>query len=110
MRQSDERITKLVGDTSNLKNEHQLIQDKLNDLSGQINAYKNQLVLMQRQRDDNEENNLRAENRAIKQQLAELTALRNEAAEIKHLRNQLSELDPLRRKVAEMDVIKVQLN
>ncbi len=108
--QSDERITKLVGDTSNLKNEHQLIQDKLNDLYGQINAYKNQLALMQRQKDDNEVDNLRAENRAIKQQLAELNALRNEAAEVRLLRNQLSELDPLRRKVAEMDVLKAQLN
>ena len=109
-KQSDERINKLVGDASSLKNEHQLIQDKLNDLYGQINAYKNQLALMQRQKDDNEVDNLRAENRAIKQQLAELNALRNEAAEVRLLRNQLSELDPLRRKVAEMDVLKAQLN
>jgi DNA repair exonuclease SbcCD ATPase subunit len=64
---------------------------------------------MQRQKDDNEVNDLKAENRAIKQQLAELNALREEAAEARFLRNQLSELDPLRRKVAEMDVIKRQL-
>ena len=108
-KQSDERINKLVGDTSSLKNEHQLIQDKLNALTGQINSYKNQLVLMQKEKEESEVNNLRAENKAMKQQLNELNALRNEAAEVKFLRSQLSELDPLRKKVAEMEVIKGQL-
>ena len=108
-KQSDERINKLVGDTSSLKNEHQLIQDKLNDLTGQINSYKNQLVLMKKEKEESEVNNLRAENKAMKQQLNELNALRNEAAEVKFLRSQLSELDPLRKKVAEMEVIKGQL-
>ena len=64
---------------------------------------------MKKEKEESEVNNLRAENKAMKQQLNELNALRNEAAEVKFLRSQLSELDPLRKKVAEMEVIKGQL-
>ena len=105
----DPRLNQLEGATSSLKSEHQLIQDKLNALTGQINSYKNQLSSMERAGQDNEISNLRAENKAIKQQLLELNSLRNDAAEVKFLRNQLQELDPLRRKVAEMEILKSQL-
>ena len=106
----DERINKLVGDTNSLKSEHQLIQNKLNALSGEMNAYKTKLELMERERADSEVNALRAENKAIKEQLSELSSLRNDAAEVRVLRTQLAQLDPLRRKAAEMEVLKGQLN
>ena len=64
---------------------------------------------MERAGNDSEISNLRAENKAIKQQLLELNSLRNDAAEVKFLRNQLQELDPLRKKVAEMEILKSQL-
>ena len=105
----DPRLNQLEGATSSLKSEHQLIQDKLNALTGQINAYKSQLSFMERAGNDSEISNLRAENKAIKQQLLELNSLRNDAAEVKFLRNQLQELDPLRKKVAEMEILKSQL-
>ena len=106
---SDSRINQLEGTTNSLKSEHQLIQDKLNALTGQIKTYQNQLSLIERNKSGNEISDLRAENNAIKRQLAELNSLRNDAAEVKFLRNQLRELDPLRRKVAEMEVLKGQL-
>ena len=105
----DPRLNQLEGATTSLKSEHQLIQDKLNALTGQINSYKNQLSFMERAGTDSEISNLRAENKAIKQQLLELNSLRNDAAEVKFLRNQLQELDPLRKKVAEMEILKSQL-
>ena len=107
---SDDRINKLMGDTDSLKNEHQLIQNKLNELSGEMSAYRNQLSLLSKQREANEVNALRAENQAIKQQLSELNSLRNDAAEVRVLRSQLAQLDPLRRKAAEMEVLKGQLS
>ena len=58
---------------------------------------------------ETERSHLRAENKAMKQQLSELNKLRNDAAEVKFLRIKLRELDPLRRKVAEMEVLKRQL-
>ena len=64
---------------------------------------------MEKTSPESEISNLRAENKAIKQQLLELNSLRNDAAEVKFLRNQLHELDPLRRKVAEMEILKRQL-
>ena len=106
----DDRINKLVGDTTSLKNEHQLIQDKLNLLSGVVNEYKTKLELMEKEKAANEVNALRAENRAIKQQLSELNNLRNDAAEVRVLRSQLAQLDPLRKKAAEMDALRGQLN
>ena len=105
----DERLDKLAGDTDALKNEHQLLQDKINALTGEMNSYKTKLELMEREKAASEVNSLRAENRAIKQQLSELNNLRNDAAEVRVLRSQLSELDPLRRKAAEMDALKSQL-
>ena len=106
----DERINKIVGDTNSLKDEHQLIQDKLNLLSGVVNEYKTKLELMEKEKAANEINALRAENRVIKQQLSELNNLRNDAAEVRVLRSQIAQLGPLRKKVAEMDALKGQLN
>ena len=106
----DERLDRLGRDTMSLKNEHQLLQDKINALTGEMNDYKTKLALMEKEKAANEVNNLKAENRAIKQQLSELNNLRNDAAEVRILKSQLSELDPLRRKAAEMDVLKSQLN
>ena len=105
----DPILNQIEGTTNSLKNEHQLIQDKLNALTRTINTYKNQLSIIDKGGSDSEISNLRAENKAIKQQLTELNSLRNDAAEVKFLRNQLHELDPLRRKVAEMEIIKGQL-
>jgi hypothetical protein len=105
----DDKINQLEGATSNLKNDHQLIQDQLNSLSNQINSYKDQLTLMEKGKEDDEISQLRAENKIIKQQLNELNSLRNDAAEVKFLRSQMEELISLRKKVAEMEVLKGQL-
>ena len=105
----NDKINQLEGATSNLKNDHQLIQDKLNALSSQINSYKNQLTLMEKGKGEDEISHLRAENRIIKQQLSELNSLRNDAAEVKFLRSQMEELIRLRKKVAEMEVLRGQL-
>ena len=105
-----EQTTTTTTTTETTQNEHQLIQDKINALSGEMNEYKTKLELIERQRAQNEVNQLRAENMAIKQQLSELNNLRNDAAEVRVLRSQLSQLDPLRRKVAEMDALRGQLN
>ena len=106
---NDDKIKSLEGDTNSLRTGHQKLQDKLNELTNEINFYKNQIGNLERDKSNNELDDLRAENRAIKQQLSELNNLRDSSAEIKYLRNQLSELDPLRRKAAEVDSIKDQL-
>ena len=107
--QNDEKIVKLEGATNSLKDDHLLIYDKLKDLAGQVNSCRTQLSLVEKDNTNLELNSLRAENAAIKQQLAELNQLRNDAAEAKFLRSQLVELDPLRRKVAEVEVLRAQL-
>ena len=107
--QSDDKIVQLEGATNSLKDEHLQIYDQLKALAGQVNSCRAQLSLAEKDNTNLELNTLRAENRAIKQQLLELNQLRNDAAEAKFLRNQLKELDPLRRKVAEMEVLKGQL-
>ena len=106
---NDDRINKLVGDTNSLKTQHQQIQEKLSALSGEINSYKNQIGILEKERENNEVNALRAENMAIKKQLSELNQLRNKAAEVNILRTQLAELDPLKKKAAEMEILKRQL-
>ena len=106
----DERINKIVGDTNSLKNEHQLIQDKLNLLTGVVNEYKTKFELMEKEKAENEVSALRAENKAIKQQLSELNNLRNDAAEVRVLRTQLAQLEPLRKKASEIDALRGQLN
>ena len=89
----DDRISKLIGDTDSLKNDHQLIQYKLNELSGEMDNYKNQLNLLTEQ---NEVNMLRAENKAIKDQLAELESLKQKANEIDFLKRKLNELEQIK--------------
>ena len=106
----DERINRIAGDTKNLRNDQQLLQDKINALMGEMNTYRTKLELMEKEKNVNEVNALRAENKAIKQQLSELNNLRNDAAEVRVLRSQLKELDPLRKKAAEMDALKAQLS
>ena len=106
---NDDKIKSLEGDTNSLRTGHQKLKDKLNELTNEINFYKNQIGNLERDKSNNELDALRDENRAIKQQLSELNKLRDSSAEINYLRNQLSELDPLRRKAAEMDSIKDQL-
>ena len=106
---SDDKINKIGGTIASLQGEHQLIQDKLNILSGQINSYKNQLSIIENTNYQNEKNKLRAENKAIKQQLLELNNLRNDAAEARFLRTQISELEILRKQLSEMDILRKQL-
>ena len=106
----DDRLVKLEGDTNSLKNEHQEIQAKLSTLLNQVNSYKSQVELLEREKNSRELSDLRAENAAIKQQLSELNNLRREAAEVQMLRSQVSQIDPLRRKAAELDSLRGQLN
>ena len=106
----DERLGKLEGDTNTLKSENQLIQSKLTTLMSQVTSYKNQLELLEKEKQSNELSALRAENAAIKQQLSELNNLRREAAQVNLLRSQVSQLEPLRSKAAEMESLKGQLN
>ena len=103
-------LGQLEDDTYSLKNENQEIQYKLNNLSGQVQAYQNQLEYMEKQKVSNEMLALKAQNEAMKQQINQLTNMRNEASEVQNLRNQMSILSPLRRKVGEIDAIKGQLN
>ena len=106
----DDRLNKLEGETSNLKNEHEQIYNQLISLSSQVNSYKNLLELLEKEKASSELSSLRAENAAIKQQLSELKSLRSEASNVTVLRSQLSELEALRRKASEMDSLKGQLN
>ena len=106
----DDRLNKLEGETSNLKNEHEQIHNKLISLSSQVNSYKNLLELLEKEKASSELSSLRAENAAIKQQLSELKSLRSEASNVTVLRSQLLELEALRRKASEMDSLKGQLD
>ena len=100
LKSQDERINKLEGDTSLLKTGHQQLQSQLNNLSGEVNSYKNSQY---------EVNTLRAENEAYKQQLSELNILRSKAQEANILRAQLEQLTPLKQQVQEMEAAKSQL-
>ena len=106
----DDRLFKLEGDATNLKNEHQEIQNKLTNLTNQVSLYKNQLELLEKEKNNRELSALRAENAQIKQQLSELNNLRKAASEVQVLREKVAQLDPLRRKAAEADSLKGQLN
>ena len=64
----DDRLVKLEGDTNSLKNEHQEIQANLSTLLNQVNSYKSQVELLEREKNSGELSALRAENAAIKQQ------------------------------------------
>jgi len=106
----DDRLVKLEGDTNSLRNEHQEIQTKLNNLFDQVNVYKNQLESLKNENNSRELSALRAENASMKQQLSEFYNLKREAAQVQNLRNQISEIEPLRRKAAELDSLRIQLN
>ena len=106
----DDRLFKLEGDATNLKNEHQEIQYKLTNLTNQVSLYKNQLELLEKEKNNRELSALRAENAQIKQQLSELNNLRKAASEVQVLREKVAQLDPLRRKAAEANSLKGQLN
>ena len=106
----DDRLFKLEGDATNLKNEHQEIQYKLTNLTNQVSLYKNQLETLEKEKNNRELIALRNENAQIKQQLSELGNLRKAASEVQVLRERVAQLDPLRRKAAEADALKGQLN
>ena len=106
----DDRLFKLEGDATNLKNEHQEIQYKLTNLTNQVSMYKNQLESLEKEKNNRELLALRNENAQIKQQLAELGNLRKAASEVQVLRERVAQLDPLRRKAAEADALRGQLN
>ena len=106
----DERINKLEGDTNSLRNEHHFMQDKINALTGEMNAYKSKLELMEKEKAEREINALKAENQAIKKQLSELKNLKNDSEEVRFLRSQLSEMDSIKRKLEEMEVLKGQFS
>jgi hypothetical protein len=106
----DDRLFKLEGDATNLKNEHQEIQYKLTNLTNQVSLYKNQLEFLEKEKNNRELIALRNENAQIKQQLSELSNLRKAASEVQVLRERVAQLDPLRRKAAEADALQGQLN
>ena len=106
----DDRLFKLEGDATNLKNEHQEIQYKLTNLTNQVSLYKNQLESLEKEKNNRELIALRNENAQIKQQLSELSNLRKAASEVQVLRERVAQLDPLRRKAAEADALQGQLN
>ena len=106
----DDRLFKLEGDATNLKNEHQEIQYKLTNLTNQVSLYKNQLESLEKEKNNRELIALRNENAQIKQQLSELSNLRKAASEVQVLRERAAQLDPLRRKAAEADALQGQLN
>ena len=107
---NDDRIRKLLGDTDSLKNQHHFLKEKLDELTGKINSYKNKINELENEKKINEVNEIKAENESIRQQLLELSKLKDTSEEVKMLRNQLKELDPLRKKAAEMEILKGQLN
>ena len=85
--QNEQKIIQLEGTTTSLRDQNQIIHDKLKALAGQLNLCRTQISSVGKNNDNIELNNLRAENRAIKQQLLELNQLRNDAAEVKFLRS-----------------------
>ena len=107
--QEDDRINKLEGDANSLKNDYQLLENKINSLSNELNSYNSHIGSIGRESRRKEIDKLRAENKAIKQQLSELNNLRHKAAELDSLKAQLAQLDPLRKKAAEMEILKSQL-
>ena len=99
---SDERIVKLEGDASSLRNEHMEMQNKLKLLSGQVDQYKNKIEMMEKEKVMNELNSLRAENSTIKQQLMELRYKKPETPDLNLLMSQFSELNLLKSKISEL--------
>ena len=106
----EDRINRLEGDTNSLKNDYLQLENKLNFLSNELNSYNSQIGSLGRENTHRELDDLREENKVIKQQLLELNSLRSKAAELNSLKAQLAALDPLRKKAAEMDILRNQLS
>ena len=108
--QDEERINKLQGEQSSLKNQHSVFNNKITELTNLIKSYRSKITVLQSQKNASEIESLRAENQRIKQQLGEIGRLRKEVAEAQYLRNQLGEYEILRQKAAQVDSMKNQLS
>ena len=100
-----------------LQKDNEALRADLDRCVNQMNQYQNQIQSLTKEREkllsqnqDSEINALRAENEAVKAQLAELGMLRRKVAEMEVLRSQLVELNSLRAKLAELNALKAQLN
>ena len=107
--EEEQRMNKLQGEQSNLKNQHVAFNTKITELTNLIKSYRTKITLLQKQNNANELQALRAENARIKQQLAEIGKLRKDVAEAQYLRNQLNEYEMLRQKAAQVDSMKNKL-
>ena len=108
--QDEQRINKLQGEQSSLKNQHSVFNNKITELTNLIKSYRSKITVLQSQKNASEIESLRAENQRIKQQLGEIGRLRKEVAEAQYLRNQLGEYEILRQKAAQVDSMKNQLS
>ena len=108
--EDEQRINKLKGEQSSLKNQHAMFNNKITELTNLIKTYRTKISVLQSQKNENELQSLRAENAKIKQQLAEIGKLRKDVAEAQYLRNQLSEYEMLKQKAAQVDSMKSQLS
>lgn len=108
--QDEQRINKLQGEQSSLKNQHSVFNNKITELTNLIKSYRSKIIVLQSQKNASEIESLRAENQRIKQQLGEIGRLRKEVAEAQYLRNQLGEYEILRQKAAQVDSMKNQLS
>jgi len=79
--QDEERINKLQGEQSSLKNQHSVFNNKITELTNLIKSYRSKITVLQSQKNASEIESLRAENQRIKQQLGEIGRLRKEVAE-----------------------------
>jgi hypothetical protein len=108
--QDEQRINKLQGEQSSLKNQHSVFNNKITELTNLIKSYRSKITVLQSQKNASEIESLRAENQRIKQQLGEIGRLRKEVAEAQYLRNQLGEYEILRQKASQVDSMKNQLS
>ena len=108
--QDEQRINKLQGEQSSLKNQHSVFNNKITELTNLIKSYRSKITVLRSQKNASEIESLRAENQRIKQQLGEIGRLRKEVAEAQYLRNQLGEYEILRQKAAQVDSMKNQLS
>ena len=97
----DSRIKKLEGETNELKNQHLLIEDKLNSMIGQMNECKEKLH-------EKELNDLREENKNIKQQLLGLNSIKSQLDELNQLKLQIKQMSDMQDKLGELSALKIQ--
>ena len=105
---TDERIIKLEGDANSLRNEQKELQNKFDQLTGELNQYKDRVERMERERIMNELNSLKAENMTMKQQLLDLQTRNTERPEIGIWKSQLSELNIIKSKITELSDAQAQ--